>query len=126
MLIVGFVGVLLGQSGMGSSWRIGVQQDEETDLVTGGVFAWVRNPIFTAMLVAQAGLLLLVPSLLSVLAFLSLWAAVHLQVRLIEEPFLRRQHGEAYARYAARTGRFVPGLGRLRGRFPSGITTVAP
>jgi protein-S-isoprenylcysteine O-methyltransferase Ste14 len=35
---------------MGASWRIGVDPSERTDLVTGGAFALVRNPIFSAML----------------------------------------------------------------------------
>ncbi|MDI3422276.1 hypothetical protein [Streptomyces luteolus] len=39
---------------------------------------------------------------------------IELQVRRIEEPCLRHVHGAAWQEYAARTGRFVPGLGRLR------------
>ena len=37
---------------MGESWRIGVDPSETTTLVRTGVFGWVRNPIFTAMLVS--------------------------------------------------------------------------
>jgi protein-S-isoprenylcysteine O-methyltransferase Ste14 len=39
--------------------------------------------------------------------------SIQIQVRLVEEPSLLRVHGEDYRRYAARTGRFVPGIGRL-------------
>jgi hypothetical protein len=39
--------------------------------------------------------------------------ANELLVRLVEEPHLRRVHGEVYARYTAAVGRFVPGVGRL-------------
>ncbi len=39
---------------MGASWRIGVNPDERTKLVTGGVFAHVRKPISTAILAARA------------------------------------------------------------------------
>ena len=45
-------------------------------------------------------------------AVLLLVAAVQLQVRVVEEPYLRRVHGRVYRGYAARVGRFVPGLGR--------------
>jgi protein-S-isoprenylcysteine O-methyltransferase Ste14 len=31
---------------------------------------------------------------------------------LIEEPYLLATHGVTYERYAAATGRFVPGVGR--------------
>jgi protein-S-isoprenylcysteine O-methyltransferase Ste14 len=40
--------------------------------------------------------------------------AGELQVRLIEEPYLLATHGGTYQRYAATTGRFVPGIGRLK------------
>lgn len=37
---------------------------------------------------------------------------VQIQVRVIEEPYLRTVHPQAYPAYAVRVGRFVPGLGR--------------
>ena len=40
---------------MGRSWRIGVEEGERTDLVTGGPFAIVRNPIYASMLPAFLG-----------------------------------------------------------------------
>jgi protein-S-isoprenylcysteine O-methyltransferase Ste14 len=113
LALVGFVGVLAAQTGMGSSWRIGVKETEHTALVTGGLFALVRNPIFTAMVVAQLGLTLMVPTWLSAAALVCLVAAVEMQVRLIEEPYLLITHGGSYASYAAVTGRFIPGVGRL-------------
>jgi protein-S-isoprenylcysteine O-methyltransferase Ste14 len=108
----GFIATLAGQAGMGASWRIGVDPGERTDLVTTGVFAYVRNPIFTAMALAQFGMLLLVPTWISAAALIALVAAVQLQVRAVEEPYLFLVHGDAYAAYAARTGRFVPSVGR--------------
>ena len=111
--IGGFVGVLVAQAGMGASWRIGVDANEHTGLVTSGAFAIVRNPIFTAMLIALLGLALLVPTVISAVAFLALLLAVEIQVRLVEEPYLRAAHGHAYDRYAQTVGRFLPGLGRL-------------
>ena len=48
-----------------TGWRIGVDRRERTDLVTTGVFAHVRNPIVTAMVVAQLGIVLLVPTWIS-------------------------------------------------------------
>ena len=41
---------------MGASWRVGVDPDERTTLVTTGVFGAVRNPVFSAMVAAQAGI----------------------------------------------------------------------
>jgi protein-S-isoprenylcysteine O-methyltransferase Ste14 len=110
---VGLAGCLWAQLAMGESWRIGVDEDERTELVTRGIYARVRNPIFTFMVVSAAGLLLLVPNAFSAAALVLTTVCVQLQVRAVEEPYLRRVHGDAYAAYAARAGRFVPGIGRL-------------
>jgi protein-S-isoprenylcysteine O-methyltransferase Ste14 len=112
LALAGFAATLAGQTGMGASWRIGVDPAERTDLVTTGVFAYVRNPIFTAMVLAQFGMVLMVPTWISATALVTLIAAVELQVRAVEEPYLRLVHGETYAPCAARTGRFIPGVGR--------------
>ena len=110
---IGFGLAVIAQTAMGASWRIGVDESERTSLVIEGVFALVRNPIFTAMVIAQVGTALMAPTWLSLVGAALLVAGVELQVRLVEEPYLHRVHGTAYARYAARTGRFLPRVGRL-------------
>ena len=114
VFVVGAVATLLAQLAMGDSWRVGVDPTERTALVASGPFRWVRNPIFSAMLLATFGLVLLVPTPLTVAALVTLLAVIELQVRCVEEPYLRRTHGAPYVIYAARVGRFVPGVGRLR------------
>ena len=111
----GIVLASLAQQTMGESWRIGVDPAEQTELVTDGVFGAVRNPIFTAMIAVQAGTALMAPTWLSAAGVAALVTAVEVQTRLVEEPHLRRIHGEAYTGYAHRTGRFVPLLGRISG-----------
>ncbi|MCA9620127.1 MAG: isoprenylcysteine carboxylmethyltransferase family protein [Myxococcales bacterium] len=103
----------VAQLQMGSSWRIGVEPGECTKLVTRGAFAAVRNPIFSAMLLVAVGLALAVPTPLALALPPVLLLALELQVRFVEEPHLLRAHGEPYLRWASRTGRFVPRIGRL-------------
>lgn len=117
-LVLGAGGIALtfyAQVAMGTSWRIGVDPTEHTALVTGGPFGLVRNPIFSAMIPTALGLTLLVPSWVAIAGLLGLVAALELQVRVVEEPYLLQRHGEQYAGYAARVGRFFPGVGRLPG-----------
>jgi len=111
----GIVGTFVAQLAMGDSWRIGVESEERTELVTDGLFALVRNPIYSAMIPTVLGLALMVPSPVALIALAGLGLALELQVRVVEEPFLLRAHGASYARYAARVGRFVPGIGLLHG-----------
>jgi protein-S-isoprenylcysteine O-methyltransferase Ste14 len=109
----GGTAVFLAQLGMGASWRIGVSDDQNTDLVTTGWFSLVRNPIYSAMIVGWTGFALLVPTWLSIATVFVIAAGLELQVRAVEEPFLMRAHGDAYRAYGARVGRFLPGVGRF-------------
>ena len=112
----GIAATFYAQVAMGTSWRIGVDPAERTQLVTSGPFAIVRNPIFAAMLPTALGLTLLVPSWVAIAGLLGLVLALELQVRVVEEPYLRQAHGGTYAAYAAKVGRFLPGVGRLAAR----------
>jgi protein-S-isoprenylcysteine O-methyltransferase Ste14 len=116
LAVAGIAATFYAQVAMGESWRIGVDAGERTQLVTSGPFELVRNPIFAAMLPTALGLALLVPSWVAIAGLLGLAVALELQVRVVEEPYLLRVHGDSYADYAARVGRFVPGVGRLRAR----------
>ena len=111
--VVGIAATFFAQVAMGTSWRIGVDPDERTRLVTSGPFELVRNPIFAAMLPTALGLTLLVPNWAAIVGLIGLLVALELQVRVVEEPYLLKTHGAEYAAYAARVGRFVPGIGRL-------------
>lgn len=110
----GLATILVAQLAMGDSWRIGVDQEERTELVTGGPFQAVRNPIFAGMIPTSLGIALLVPNAVAVLALVLLIAALEIQTRLVEEPYLLEVHGSAYRDYAGRVGRFLPLVGRLR------------
>ena len=109
----GLTGVIVSQAAMGASWRIGTDPAERTELVTSGPFRFVRNPIYVAVIATLMGLALLVPSVVALASVATFLVSVEVETRAIEEPHLRRVHGEAYRSYAARVGRFVPGIGRL-------------
>jgi protein-S-isoprenylcysteine O-methyltransferase Ste14 len=114
LAILGIAATLAAQLAMGASWRPDVDPDARTALVIGGPFRLVRNPIFTATVATAIGLALIVPNLVAAAMLVCFVAALQLQVRLVEEPYLHRVHGAAWDRYAARTGRFLPWIGRQR------------
>jgi protein-S-isoprenylcysteine O-methyltransferase Ste14 len=102
--------IVAAQIQMGASWRIGVPKEGPGDLVTGGLFAWSRNPIFVGMLGAALALFLWSPHVASAALLAATWTLTQVQVR-IEEEALREKHGDAYERYAAQAGRW---FGRRR------------
>ena len=115
LALLGIAGALTAQVSMGDSWRVGVDEAEQTQLVTNGMFAWVRNPIFSFIAGTLVGLVLMVPNLLALLAAALTILGIEIQVRAVEEPYLMHTHGATYASYAENVGRFVPAVGRLRG-----------
>lgn len=117
LAVIGIAATVYAQLDMGDSWRIGVDRTETTTLVHTGVFGWVRNPIFTAMLVFGFGLALVTPNPVAIAGFVLLFASIEAQVRVVEEPYLLAVHGDAYRGYLAMVGRFVPGVGLAR-RWP--------
>lgn len=118
LAVDGIILTLLSQGAMGTSWRIGVDPDERTALVTSGLFGVVRNPVFSAMILTGTGLTLLVPNIVALIGLATLVTAIELQTRVVEEPYLLRTHGDTYAQYAGSVGRFVPRIGQLRSPEP--------
>jgi protein-S-isoprenylcysteine O-methyltransferase Ste14 len=114
VVVGGTVATLLAQWSMGSAWRPDVDADEKSVLITTGPFLVVRNPVLASTVLTMLGLAVMVPNVLSVVMLLAVITSVEIQVRRVEEPYLRAAHGDSYLRYAERTGRFVPWLGRYR------------
>lgn len=112
--VLGTIGAFGAQLALGASWRIGVDEAERTALVTTGPFRLVRNPVFAAVAVAFLGMALMVPNPIAIAGLAVTLVGMEMQVRLVEEPYLRRIHGAAYTDYATGIGRFLPGIGRQR------------
>ncbi|MCP4005060.1 MAG: isoprenylcysteine carboxylmethyltransferase family protein [bacterium] len=90
----------------GDSWRVGIDQETPGGLVTGGVFAFTRNPIFVFMDVYALGSFLVSGRLLFGLFTVLTVVIIHQQIRR-EEAFLASCHGEAYSGYRDCTPRYL-------------------
>lgn len=107
MLALGLSIMALAQAQMGQSWRIGVNEADKTDLVSAGLYRYVRHPIYSGFLMWLAGLCLFAPTpLLSLAAGLLLWG-VSIQTRL-EERHMVALHGESYRAQMEGRGRLLP------------------
>ena len=90
----------------GRSWRVGIDRSTPGALVTGGVFAWSRNPIFVFMDAYALGTFLLNGRLLFGVFAVATVVALHWQI-LQEERSLAGLHGPAYRDYLRRVPRYL-------------------
>ena len=114
--LVAWVGVLFCAAGLlllllslvsfGRSFRVGIDADGPDELVTTGIFAFTRNPIYVAFGFVLFGEFLVLPNwiLLTYLAAAS-WL-IHRQVSR-EEDFLRLHYGPRYREYCQRVRRYL-------------------
>ena len=105
LMLAGMLLAIAAQFAMGRSWRIGVHGSDATALVSEGAYRFSRNPIYLGVMAAMAGVFLIAPNAATLALSLAAWIAISAQVRL-EEDFLSKRHGEAYAAYCARTRRW--------------------
>lgn len=106
LLLVSFVWLLIAQAQMGNSWRIGIDSKTQTALVSSGLFAVSRNPIFLAMRVNLLGLFFVLPTGVTLAVLVAGELLMQIQVRL-EESHLATLHGEQYIQYRARVRRWL-------------------
>jgi protein-S-isoprenylcysteine O-methyltransferase Ste14 len=96
----------LALAAFGDSWRVGIDRQAPGALVTRGIFAHSRNPIFLFMNLYAVGTFLLGGRLVFLLFALAAAAGLHYQIRQ-EERFLEQTHGDAYRAYRARVGCYL-------------------
>jgi protein-S-isoprenylcysteine O-methyltransferase Ste14 len=84
--------------------------DPPRQLVVGGLYRYVRNPMYLSVTLIVLGEVLSTRSL-SLAAYGAIWfLAVNLFVMGYEEPTLRKQFGASYDEYCRRVGRWLPRL----------------
>ena len=106
LLMIGMVPFILAFVNFGTSWRIGIDRKTPGTLVTTGIFAFTRNPIFVAFILFFFGVFLLNGTWFFLIFALLAVVAIHFQI-LREEDFLRKQYGADYAEYHRRTARYL-------------------
>jgi len=106
MLLLSLVIVWVAQSQMAESWRIGIDEENKTELVTNGLFRYSRNPIFLGIMVANIGLFSVLPNAFTMLIVALSTISVNTQIRL-EEEFLEKEFGKKYTEYKEKVNRWI-------------------
>lgn len=106
IFIISFVWTAIAQFQMSKSWRIGIDYEEKTELVSNGLFNYSRNPIFLGILLSYLGIFLIAPNTLSFSVLLVVFFIIQTQVRL-EEEYLGNVQGENYLDYKKKVRRWI-------------------
>ncbi|WP_077618214.1 methyltransferase family protein [Bacillus sinesaloumensis] len=90
----------------GKSFRVGIDEEKPGELITTGVFAISRNPIYTAFGIILIGVFLILPNWILLLYVLAGFWLFNRQIRL-EEASLKTLYGEKYEEYCNNVRRFL-------------------
>jgi len=113
--VIAWVGVFFCLAGLllllwslvsfGQSFRVGIDKDHPDKLITTGVFAFSRNPIYVAFALILLGQFLVFSNwILLVYVGAAIWL-FHRQV-LREEDYLKAHYGREYSEYCNRVRRY--------------------
>lgn len=105
--VAAFIATLICWRKMGSSWRMGIDPNEKTQLIVSGPYAYVRHPIYALSSLLMIASLVAVPAPAMIIVAIIHLLFLQWEARR-EERHMLATHGEIYANYFRRVGRFMP------------------
>jgi protein-S-isoprenylcysteine O-methyltransferase Ste14 len=92
---------------MGTSWRIGIDPGEKTEMIVSGAYRHLRHPIYALSILLVLGSLAANPSFV-MLGVAAIHSILMITEAVREEKYMLTTHGQAYTDYMKSTGRFIP------------------
>lgn len=84
----------------------------KNELVTTGVYAYVRNPVYSAFMFVCTGVLLIYGNLILLLLPIIYWGFMTILMKSTEEKWLEDLYGQEYIQYLQRVNRCIPWKGK--------------
>ena len=84
----------------------------KNELVTTGVYAYVRNPVYSAFMFVCTGVLLIYGNLVLLVLPIIYWGFMTVLMKLTEEKWLEDLYGQEYIQYLQRVNRCIPWKGK--------------
>jgi len=101
-LIISFLALIQ----MRDSWRVGIKEDDKTDLIISGIFKITRNPYFLSYIFLFLAYILLVANVLVIISSLLAFISIHKMI-MKEEKYLEALHGDKYLDYKKNVPRYL-------------------
>ncbi|MDE6743874.1 MAG: isoprenylcysteine carboxylmethyltransferase family protein [Lachnospiraceae bacterium] len=114
LLIIGILLIILGvYLWAGALFRSKIDSHiEENRLATTGVYALVRNPIYSAFMFFCTGALFIAGNIFFLPLFFFYWIFMTVLMKYTEEKWLKNLYGMEYEEYCRRVNRCIPWLQR--------------
>jgi protein-S-isoprenylcysteine O-methyltransferase Ste14 len=104
--VVGLSFLVWSLISFGRSFRVGIDTEHPDKLVTTGIFAFSRNPIYVAFALILLGQFLIFSNWILLIYLVAAVWLFHRQV-LREEEFLKKHYGEEFMSYCQRVRRYL-------------------
>ena len=114
-IVLDVLGALLMASGV-VLWILAVAVSKvyasikQNKLLTTGVYAWVRHPIYSAVMLFCTGWIFIIGNLYFFILPVLYWLFLTVLMKATEEKWLRDRYGEEYEAYCRRVNRCIPGF----------------
>jgi protein-S-isoprenylcysteine O-methyltransferase Ste14 len=106
LIATGLIFSSIASLNLGNSWRVGVNKQEKTSLVTTGIYKISRNPYFFFYDIVLIGLSLSSFSIVVMILSVTTIILFHLLI-LKEENYLESVHADEYNKYRKETRRYI-------------------
>jgi protein-S-isoprenylcysteine O-methyltransferase Ste14 len=90
----------------GNSFRVGIDEKHAGELVTAGMYARSRNPMYASLDALFFGIFLIFPNFGALLVLVMISLTFHSQIKN-EEAFCRKHYGKDYIRYCEKVRRYL-------------------
>ena len=107
LLIVGILIAIIARRTLAGNWSGQVALKKDHELITGGLYQYIRHPIYTGMLMMILGTALSQGTLGATIGFLIILFGVLFKLK-DEEALLTEHFAQAYSAYKQRTKRLIP------------------
>lgn len=106
LCMIGLLLFLLGLISFGKSFRVGIDEEKPGALITTGIFAISRNPIYVAFGSILLGIFVIFPNWILLLYLIAGFWLFNRQV-LREEDSLKKIYGKEYVKYCKKVHRYL-------------------
>jgi len=106
IILIGLVFFVSSMITMKNSWRVGIDKNTKTELITNGLYRYSRNPAFVGFNLMFMGLFITFPNMLSLLICIMNILSIH-NLILQEEKHLESMLKDEYLIYRNTTPRYL-------------------